>query len=234
VFKSHLLAAGVLATVVAATQASPVEIGFFRVTNNAAQNVESQFSCVVADAGTFTYNGSMPASYAAFDGFNKVSFTFTNSAEIYCAISEIYFDDGTLLVPDPTFISNDGTEFNPGASPSNLPGGGSVGFESTLAFNADAQGNPELGVDGLDTSGVSYADSVTLTIILQAGKAFGDTIAALSDGGLRLGLHVRAIGGQSDSFVTPIPLPAGSGMATAGLLTLGGVGYIRRRKQRLA
>ena len=115
------------------------------------------------------------------------------------------------------------TDFANGANPSNLPGGETVTppFEATQIFSADAQGNPSKGVD-------SSIDIVGLAFELLAGKDIDDVIAALDSGELRIGLHVRAIGPDSDSFVngSQIPEPTTAALAVAATLCLA----VRRRR----
>jgi hypothetical protein len=151
---------------------------------------------------------------------------------IASSISEIYYDDRaplqllTLQAP----LTQVGCNFTPGgANPGNLPGGNvlSPAFNAIQSFSADAQGNPS---EGIDTA----ADSLTMTFTLQGGASFATVANAITNGTLRIGLHVRAIGtqGGSDSFVNgnfvPVPPAAMAGGALmAGLL---GIGAIRRRR----
>jgi hypothetical protein len=223
--------------------ATPIDITFHRITSNGPTNVASQFHCSIAPYSPHGENGA--------------SFTFTNAVGIASSISEIYFADGTILRPADSFIINHGTQFTQGANPGDLPGGASISpaFHSTVLFNSDAVGNPRRGVDGHDVNGAVMADSVTMNILLGDRTNvhhyvdFAEMLKALTEGRLRIGLHVRAIGngGQSDSFVNnpyvppppppppppPIPLPPAFAMAGAGLLGLGFLrfGSNRRRPQ---
>jgi len=162
-------------------------------------------------------------------------FYFHNDGPIPSAISEIYFDDGTLLgAPSITDSIRGFTDFSNGATPGDLPGGNNLTppFEATTLFNVDAQGNPIVGINPGDT--------LLLTFSLQPGQDYADTIAALHAGmlgqdTLRIGLHVRSIGEeeQSDSFflwATPVPEPAGVVLAVMGLFGLG-AGYLRLRRE---
>jgi len=69
--------------------------------------------------------------------------------------------------------------------------------------------------------------------MLIPGMAFGDVIAALEDGALRIGMHVRSIGvdEESDAFVNGppgvvIPTPTAGAWGLAGLALIGA----RRRR----
>ena len=111
------------------------------------------------------------------------------------------------------------------ATPPNLPGGNSLtdSFQVTSSFLADAQGNPNKGVN-------AASDLVRIRFALLGGIVFDDVADGLADGSLRLGFHVRSIGEDedSDSFVsnggTPIvPLPGPGALGAAGLLAAFGV-----------
>jgi hypothetical protein len=203
--------------------ASPATAGavyyFDRITNNASQNVAGQLSVEVVDS-------SDPDV-----GPNQVGFIFRNNVGFRSSISEIYFDDGTLI--DVPTIYNNGTAFDIGADPGNLPSWQTLNpvFEATEQFSADAVGNPDKGVN-------AAGESVKLVFNLINGSTYSDTLSGLNDGlTLRIGLHLRDLdedGQESDSFVniTPVPLPAAAWMGMTLLGSVGGAGYFRRRQQR--
>ncbi len=196
-------------------QADTIDVSFIRVTANAGEDVAGQFTATIYDdaEANSTYGTSLTPG--------QVLFTFTNAVGISSSISEIYMDDGTILGQDSVLNSLGGfTQFTGGgANPSNLPGGNTLvpPFVATAAFSADAQGNPTRGVD--DSS-----DILGIVYDLLPGLGLNDVRAALIDGTLRIGLHVRSIGlgGESDAFVNPEP-------TTLALMGLSGLVLIRRR-----
>ena len=231
--------AAVLVVGYAYSAAQAATLDFYRVTSNNAENVASQFSVEVLggyDSGTDTYGGLTDTS---------VTFQITNNVGIASSISEVYFDDGTLLALASVRNSVGGTtDFNDNgtAKPGNLPGGNNVApaFVATQGFSADAQGNPSKGVD-------AAIDILEMEFTLQESSTAGvyltvaDVLDSLENGDLRIGFHVRAIGaaGGSDSFInipylTPpgefnppiIPVPASLPLLLSGLALLA---WMRKR-----
>ena len=139
----------------------------------------------------------------------------------------MYFDDGTLL-GIASITNGSGTNFDDPATPSNLPGGSlaSPAFVATAGFSADS---------GLIVDGVNPGEFMTVQFNLLAGVSFADTLAALSDGRLRIGILGQGFAiGTSDSFInmplstpTPVPEPAMLPLVGAALVALS---LYRRRK----
>lgn len=178
------------------------------------------------------------------DGWGHVLFTFYNNpdpalgsdfAEFYTAdplassITDVYFDDGSLLGIANIF-NGSGVSFSNPAVPGNLPGGNSIEppFETTDGFSADSD-------TPVQPMGVNPGESVGILFNLQPGKDFGDVLAAIYQGfddplaaeSLRIGMHIQSIGPESgsDSFImTPVP-----GAVILGLLGLSIAG-IKLRK----
>lgn len=214
----HLLCAGCVAAVTGiatSAHADTIDVSFIRITSNASENVASQFTATIYDniEANSTYSTSLTS--------DQILITFTNAVGTDSSISEIYIDDGTIVGQSAVLNSLGGfTQFTGGgASPVNLPGGNTLvpAFVATSIFSADAQGNPSRGVDtSTDILGIAYT--------LFPGLDLADVQAALYDGSLRIGVHVRSIGagGQSDAFVNPEP-------ATFAIMSLGGFVMLRRR-----
>ena len=219
------------------TQAQMLGLSFQRITTNASIDISAQLSAQVrdreqalSDFSNFTDQDSLSSITD-----NEVLFTFSNNTDLgsISNIGEIYFDDGTIF--SQTRINNSLGGFTKytdggknGVNPDDLPGGNSMSptFVATADFGADTQGNPDNGVNTSD-------DIVGIVIQLLPDLGFTELTTALVDGTLRLGLHVRSIGGSSssDSFVnnpfeiasaqtSTVPLPAAFWFFGPALLVL--------------
>jgi hypothetical protein len=156
-------------------------------------------------------------------GANQVQFTFSNSGPAAMSITDVYFDDGTLL-GIATIVNGPGVDFSQGASPGDLPGGNNLSpaFVTSAGFSADS--NPPA-----QPNGANPGEWLTIIFNLLPGVTFADTIEALApqSGALRVGIHVQGFAtGGSESFVH-VPAPA------SGLMVLGaGLAATRRRRAR--
>ena len=140
---------------------------------------------------------------ASDPGGNQVLFTFSNSGPEASVITDIYFDDGTLLGIATIFNNPPNVVFSHGASPPNLPGGNLVDpdFETTVGFLGDADPAPP-------HKGVGPGESVGILFDLKAGGTFANVLTELADATLRVGIHVQAFeDGESESFVNIVPEP---------------------------
>lgn len=210
-----MLVGASLAGLLPATSASALPIQFGCITGNLAGDCaigEAQLAVELTDLGS-----------------GQVLFTFSNSGPAASSITGVYFDDGTLLGIAGLIDSDDdalgsfgdpGVDFSQGASPPDLPGGNTVGFQTTAGFLADS--DPPVqpnGVNPLQTLGVVFD--------LQFGGTFADVVSELVSGELRIGIHVQGFAsGGSESFVNvPVPEPGTALLLGAGLGLLG----LRRR-----
>jgi hypothetical protein len=211
--------------------AATITYDFYKLTDNATEDLSSQLSMTVWDstAANSQFSTSLNAG--------QVLFTVQNNVGIASNIAEVYFDDG-LLGPSVALNSLGGyTDFTGGgANPSNLPGGdGAVPpFESSVTFSADV--NPGPPGNGVNTS----LDILGIVLGLGSLVDFDGVAAAVSAGTLRFGLHVRSIGvsGGSASYINNPPptidppevsVPGTSLLLGIGLLGLAWPGVWRQR-----
>lgn len=153
----------------------------------------------------------------------RVGFAFRNIGSAASAISEIYFDDGTLLAQSSIFNSP-GVNFVAGANPGDLPGGNSINpaFNVTQNFLAEASSPPP-------ANGVGPGEAVTIYYTLQGGQTMQDTLDSLASGALRVGVHVIGFAnGASASFVNnPVPLAGALLLLGSALLGAGATAWRR-------
>lgn len=191
------------------------------------------FNCITGNNTGDCNIGEAQLSVDVSDlGGNQVLFSFFNTGSAQSTISEVYFDDGTLLAIASLIDKDDGVggdtnvDFTQGANPPDLPGGNSItpAFQVTAGFLADAD-NPA------PKWGVSPGESLGIIFDLQSGGSFADILTELGNGDLRIGLHViNFTSGGSESFVNnPVPVPAAVWLFGSGLLGLAGIA--RRKKQ---
>ncbi len=222
-FVPSLLAATGIALAANATPAQAVQFGFDNITGNDTGNVatgESQLFVDVTDAGN-----------------NQVNFRFFNTGPNASSITQIYFDDGTLLgIASITGSSNGVNYQQPTSGQNNLPGGNTIDFDSTREFRAFPS-------PPVQPNGVNPGEYVDITFNLLSGVNYQDTLDAMAlslanpgvdvTNGLRIGIHVQGYAnGGSESFVngsptpvtppTPVPEPL-TILGTAVVLGFGGL-----------
>ncbi len=134
-------------------------------------------------------------------GGSQVLFTFGNTGPDACSIADVYFDDGSLLGIASIDNSDPGVEFFQDANPGNLPSANSADppFVTTAGFSADSD-------PPVQPMGVNPGEFLGILFDLQGGQTFADVLSELSDGSLRIGIHVQGFtSGGSESFVNNVP-----------------------------
>jgi len=182
--KMALLALVSLLTIVVPAQAqTTIQLGFANITATNAGDAaigEAQLFVDVTDAGS-----------------GEVLFTFYNTGPEDSSITDVYFDDGSLLGIALIDNSDPGVSFSQGASPANLPGANNAipPFQTTAGFSADSDAP-------VQQNGVNPTESLGIHFGLVAGRTFDDVLADLTSGDLRIGIHVQGFeSGGSEAFV---------------------------------
>jgi hypothetical protein len=187
----------------AAAPSGAVTLGFDCITNNLAGD------CTIGEA-QLTVDVTDP-------GGGQIAFTFLNVGTEDSSITDVYWDDGSLLgiasiTNTPGFV-----EFSSPASPGNLPGANNADpdFETTAGFSADSDPPAQ-------PMGVNPGETLVVIFSLQGGQTFADAIDELTDGRLRIGIHVQGFESEgSESFVNhPVPEPGTAALFGGGLLAL--------------
>lgn len=206
----------------------------------AAHAVPYSFNCISGSNAQSCADGQSHLDMeVASAGTGLVDFTFRNLSSLGSSITEIYFDDGTLLGIATVIDSGTGVTFSQigSANPANLPAGNTLSpaFVATQGFAVDiGSGSTAKGVENKLEGGAQ--EFVTIRFNLINGKTFADTLAALNgplgDGNdLRVGLHVRSFStGSAESFVNASPLPEPDS-AWLVLAALGVTGLLQARRR---
>jgi hypothetical protein len=172
----------------------------------------------------FTGNGDYNESLNIFvevDGTDDyVDFTFHNQSSVSSSISEVYFEQNTILGPA-TITNGPGTLFAQFAAPKNLPAGNSLNpaFLCAPEFSFDSEPAPP-------KNGINPDEWLRITFDLNTGATFAFLLDRLNAGDLRIGAHLIALpDGSSESAVnTPEP-------TTIALLVFGSLALVNRRNK---
>jgi len=184
-----------------------------------------------APASAFTFSnitggdtpGDAYVNSFTFDVVNDgplVLFKINNSGDPRASsmfISKVLFDDNRYLSNPSVNIGNVGrVDFIGGAGNDQLPQGGN-NFTTDYAFSRETGAGNAWGIQAGESLGVSFVAN------------YNNVMTALSDGTLRLGLHVQALpNGASDSYIssngntqdTPEPLTMLAAGAAVGFGTM--------------
>lgn len=174
--------------VLGAAPASGTTLSFACLTGNDPGDCaigEAQLSVEISDVGNDT-----------------IRFHFRNSGVEPSAISEIYFDDGSLLLLA-TITNGPGVDFVQDADPPNLPGGDLAvpPFQVTEGFLAESTPSPS-------QNGVGPGEWVKIDFTLQNGQTLADVLDELESGTLRIGVHVIGFASEGGESFLNVPEPS--------------------------
>ncbi len=158
------------------------------------------------------------------EGDNQVLFTFTNTGPEASSITDIYFDDGTLLGIADIDNSAPDVVFSMQATPSDLPDGNNISppFVTSVGFSIDSD-------PAVQPHGINPGESLGIVFDLKNGGTFANIISELGDDTLRAGIRVQGFDDEgSESFVSIVPAPPAVVLVMIGLALFGGASLRRR------
>jgi hypothetical protein len=181
----------------------------------------------------------------------SVTFKFTNVGPLASSICDVYFDDGAYFGNPFGLAYSSGVIFTAGAAPGELPGGESIGFQTSAGLSADS--DPAVQPNGVSNT-VNGEEWLSIKFTLINGKTFNDVINGLAAGlayqnqgqeTIRVGLHVQGFANEGSlSFINGPILGGGGGTESetvpepASLAIWGGLGVAgliaARRRKKLA
>jgi hypothetical protein len=209
----------VLLAVARTATADTLTLGFYGITHNNAANESIGEAQLSVDVSNEDVNGK------ALDDW-EVAFIFRNVGPQASSITDVYFDDGTLLGIS-SILGSGGVAFNRLAKPGELPGAQNLvpAFVTTAGFSADSD-------KPVQWNGVNPGEWLQIIFDLQSQQTYQDTVDALlhptAKSDLRIGIHVQGFAsGSSESFVNEVPAP--SSMVALVSMGLVGLFHLRRR-----
>lgn len=199
----QILAAGILFTITASICKAGPTYGFVPITNNNPANI----------------------SFELGQHDDLFYFTFRNSADFDCSVTDIYWDDdASILRAIRSIVNGPGVKFEQYAKPENPPGGNTLlpPFVTTDGLSVQSD-SPVL------ANGIGPGEWLSVGFQLYPDMQIDALVEAFGQGTLRVAIHVQGFpDGSSQSFVnTTAVIPAPGALALAAIGTIFGARLLK-------
>jgi hypothetical protein len=236
-----------------------MQYGFYNITTNGQNNSGTpQYSVTVYGTGESFNFGPAPGSGNITVGANQALFVFQNQGTFQSTITDVYFQDGTLLGIAALYHTATVSYTSP-AQNGNLPNGNSLTPPFVATQNFDAKPVPPPSQDGVVNT-TDNSEELGVLFNLKSGATYNDVLNALANGfnepgliwdssgndmagaplGLRIGIHVQnqPNGIQSQAYVNTnspaAPAPPSVVLMGIGVALFGCLTWARRRSPGMA
>ncbi|MCX5962974.1 MAG: hypothetical protein NT070_07435 [Cyanobacteria bacterium] len=174
---SSVCISGIILT---AVPAQAFQFNFGHITSNKATNVAAGESQLFMDVTDATGKDNLSSS--------SVLFKFSNVGSVGSSITQIYFDNSSILKSiGPIADSGIGVDYSIASGNLNLPGGNSLTNKFVSDFGIEAN-------TPVSQEGVNPGEWVNVLFNLTPTKTLQDVINDMTNGSMRVGIHVQAFG----------------------------------------
>jgi len=173
---------------------------------------------IFTDNGLFNDSEEINIFMEVSNGAFTADFKIFNESTTECAVTGVYFMNGSLLGLS-SVTGSAGVDFTTPANPSDLPGQNDADppFVTHDGFSTDSDPPPYW--DGVNNSIGEY-----VTVTFDLNGTLTQLIEELDSGAVRVGVHIQGFtDGSSESAIMPEP-------STVILLGLGTLALIRKRR----
>jgi hypothetical protein len=185
------------------------------------------FDCGTNNSATDCATSEAYLSLEVLGTTKGASFTIKNVGANTSHTKYIWFDDDGGLLNISNYSKSESAGVNYGSLDTSTT---NVGGLPDFVAEAESQNSPGA-IDGVTSGSTAAVNPEYLTFDIALNTTFAILLAALNDGGLRVGIHVGSYaGGGSEklSNISPVPVPAA--MWLFGTALIGFVGMSRRTK----